>query len=221
MKQNDNEALTHFNSIKVRLNLIILLQMLLLLNWFQFHKGTIKPSFGFMFPKLGRKFQFHKGTIKPGCWTLLWVVRRQFQFHKGTIKPKGEGRQGFPLHPFQFHKGTIKPVSFWIFLECFQWYFNSIKVRLNQPYLLRPSAADTNFNSIKVRLNPEAVEGIILVKLFQFHKGTIKPLWCQHHTAALHTFQFHKGTIKPDFDCKDQFVDYKFQFHKGTIKPCS
>ena len=76
--------------------------------------------------------------------------------------------------------------------------------------------------------------------VFQFHKGTIKPirpilitfilidfnsikvqlslLLLVHH-EALSVFQFHKGTIKPGLTFIFLSVLRLFQFHKGTIKP--
>ena len=55
--------------------------------------------------------------------------------------------------------------------------------------------------------------------LFQFHKGTIKPVGLTHHVDVALEFQFHKGTIKP----RQLYYLFAaiglFQFHKGTIKP--
>ena len=59
------------------------------------------------------------------------------------------------------------------------------------------ATSDNNFNSIKVRLNHKGKDEDRKIMLFQFHKGTIKPLrgLCVLHGA--YEFQFHKGTIKP------------------------
>ena len=57
----------YFNSIKVRLKLILIIFLQLVL-----------------------KFQFHKGTIKTRERNNSAVVRHPFQFHKGTIKTAGE-----------------------------------------------------------------------------------------------------------------------------------
>ena len=35
--------------------------------------------------------------------------------------------------------------------------------------------------------------------LFQFHKGTIKPVYRDASIRSIRVFQFHKGTIKPLF----------------------
>ena len=54
-------------------------------------------------------------------------------------------------------------------------YFNSIKVRL-EPYddLNVPAVRVPNFNSIKVRLEPRMIVQSLFIRLFQFHKGTIR-----------------------------------------------
>ena len=56
-----------------------------------------------------------------------------------------------------------------------------------------PSIGD--FNSIKVRLKHEIDRYLQTVKLFQFHKGTIKTKRVRIRCAR-ELFQFHKGTIK-------------------------
>ena len=55
--------------------------------------------------------------------------------------------------------------------------------------------------------------------MFQFHKGTIKPVRAYLYVHDLQMFQFHKGTIKPDNDAIGAPTEPTFQFHKGTIKP--
>ena len=52
------------------------------------------------------------------------------------------------------------------------------------------------FNSIKVRLEP--LVGLLKVTsaLFQFHKGTIRTLFCKQKSRFALIFQFHKGTIR-------------------------
>ena len=95
------------------------------------------------------------------------------------------------------------------------------------------------FNSIKVRLEPPYLQGGNMNKKFQFHKGAIRTgrgIYIQCHRTS---FQFHKGTIKtvlplfwvvvvyyfnsikvrlkhkPKYQHRTKIV---FQFHKGTIK---
>ena len=111
------------------------------------------------------------------------------------------------IYKFQFHKGTIKPIKRGQSGEVFG-DFNSIKVRLNLCYKLREVLEHFDFNSIKVRLNLcifDVQKG--KSPLFQFHKGTIKPL-CSDSVIALHErFQFHKGTIKPQTSSqRDSYV---------------
>ena len=57
------------------------------------------------------------------------------------------------------------------------------------------------------------------IKLFQFHKGTIKTGKIQAGiNPATSEFQFHKGTIKTNTFVSVQATVRRFQFHKGTIK---
>ena len=77
--------------------------------------------------------------------------------------------------------------------------------------------------------------------VFQFHKGTIKPVFRGRTRYDEKTFQFHKGTIKPFLQILllktllyfnsikvrlnllktslPRVLLFPFQFHKGTIKP--
>ena len=52
--------------------------------------------------------------------------------------------------------------------------FNSIKVRLELGYWLRPIFSISYFNSIKVRLELGGALGVASSLLFQFHKGAIR-----------------------------------------------
>ncbi len=76
-----------------------------------------------------------------------------------------------------------------------------------------------NFNSIKVRLNQKPFHSKGLLLLFQFHKGTIKPISRTRRHREILQFQFHKGTIKPEPSPSLPPPPPEFQFHKGTIKP--
>ena len=56
--------------------------------YFQFHKGTIKPSrFIFVVTSLGT-FNSIKVQLSPATFGILDEFERHFQFHKGTIKPR-------------------------------------------------------------------------------------------------------------------------------------
>ena len=76
---------SHFNSIKVRLELRREQPIAERLQ-FQFHKGTIRT----LDTNNGREnitvFQFHKGTIRTVHPYMASVKSIQFQFHKGTIR---------------------------------------------------------------------------------------------------------------------------------------
>ena len=101
------QALTDFNSIKVRLE----------------QHGTVEGN------ERPARFQFHKGTIRT---LLLHRPRRQqipFQFHKGTIRTRSLRAFRIFRHPFQFHKGTIRTRTRRRNEE-YPSNFNSIKVRL-------------------------------------------------------------------------------------------
>ena len=142
----------HFNSIKVRLNRIddsFMAQIAL----FQFHKGTIKPTQA----SLNRSLVDYFNSIK-------------VRLNQAVIMPPSTSSRAF-----QFHKGTIKPqITIFLFV-----------------FLL------LNFNSIKVRLNRMFAKVGARLSAFQFHKGTIKPSQGAKVDVEWKLFQFHKGTIKP------------------------
>ena len=140
----------YFNSIKVRLELVIgfLIMATLFLN-FNSIKVRLEPFWVFL-PAFLATFQFHKGTIRTECLARLLQVFRHFnsikvrlelikliaqillellfQFHKGTIRTTQKKLER-ALNLFQFHKGTIRTVSA-LAMEVFVSHFNSIKVRL-------------------------------------------------------------------------------------------
>ena len=188
-------TILYFNSIKVRLELDVPPLFPVVLNVFQFHKGTIRTNGRIREDRQILQFQFHKGTIRTEWW-LYWLnafsyfnsikvrlepqgrwtrlTRNSFQFHKGTIRtPKG-GQALTTWVLFQFHKGTIRTVLGLVVLLASLTYFNSIKVRLEQ------------LKSDEVALLTE----------FQFHKGTIRTQRWPDLQGQKNSFQFHKGTIR-------------------------
>ena len=102
---------TYFNSIKVRLELIL--------------SGQIS---------YGAIFQFHKGTIRTTKMLVLTLILLYFNSIKVRLEHNhlAQGYQG--LAAFQFHKGTIrtlvKSLRLLLLLN-----FNSIKVRLERLYV--------------------------------------------------------------------------------------
>ena len=75
-----------FNSIKVRLNLVLLSMVITSSLLFQFHKGTIKPFFQLSIVHRHTHFNSIKVRLNPfNGERIVWGC--QFQFHKGTIKP--------------------------------------------------------------------------------------------------------------------------------------
>ena len=145
----------NFNSIKVRLELVVFTINQNVCFVFQFHKGTIRTIRKSSTTKTELIFQFHKGTIRTVTElgeTLDFV--RNFN----SIKVRLEHRNLFPL------------------LQSF-CHFNSIKVRLEHT-----RAANTILNPIfqfhkgTIRTYTRFVN-TLLSPLFQFHKGTIRTLW--------------------------------------------
>ena len=65
----------NFNSIKVRLELVIV-HLMVKVSLFQFHKGTIRTSKPASEPALRTKFQFHKGTIRTGSLRSYTIALR-------------------------------------------------------------------------------------------------------------------------------------------------
>ena len=97
-----------------------------------------------------------------------------------------------------------------------------------------------SFNSIKVRLERFPLDrDAVGLKLFQFHKGTIRTIVQSFFACSIIGFnsikvrleplspflrkfivgfQFHKGTIRTTFLLYLFSVSSPFQFHKGTIR---
>ena len=61
------------------------------------------------------------------------------------------------------------------FCFCFR-YFNSIKVQLEQFISKSGKVVKKYFNSIKVQLELVALGILMLLRKFQFHKGTIRTI---------------------------------------------
>ena len=57
--------------------------------------------------ELIKTFQFHKGAIRTGCFRASEIAKNLFQFHKGAIRTRE-----------------------YAVIRAQQYYFNSIKVRL-------------------------------------------------------------------------------------------
>ena len=77
------------------------------------------------------------------------------------------------------------------------YYFNSIKVRLEQILQGVTKGLDIYFNSIKVRLEPYFWHKTVPSRNeFQFHKGAIRTSLASLRCSRLLTFQFHKGAIR-------------------------
>ena len=75
----------HFNSIKVRLELIsVLIQLRPPL--FQFHKGAIRTAVHDDWKSQFIGFQFHKGAIRTQQPVTSPLQGQSFQFHKGAIR---------------------------------------------------------------------------------------------------------------------------------------
>ena len=96
---------------------------------------------------------------------------------------------------FQFHKGTIRTIIRFVNYNG-DYYFNSIKVRLELLLLSLFLLLLAYFNSIKVRLEQGSGNDSIGEHLFQFHKGTIRTLSPVGVVLEYNSFQFHKGTIR-------------------------
>ena len=96
-----------------------------------------------------------------------------FQFHKGAIRTSYKMQRWLNGRIFQFHKGAIRTLQINSFITCFS-YFNSIKVRLERAPPHRWRFCCLDFNSIKVRLEQSKRVELLIVLVFQFHKGAIR-----------------------------------------------
>ena len=122
--------LSYFNSIKVRLELIIKVLIYALSLIFQFHKGTIRTKLQNQIQELNANFNSIKVRLEPTSVLVLLNQIHQFQFHKGTIRTQNGRRARSWYRRFQFHKGTIRTFHVLFFFNSDKTYFNSIKVRL-------------------------------------------------------------------------------------------
>ena len=100
------KAHINFNSIKVRLELIVLMAVCLVLNYFNSIKVRLEPSKRFVFAA-DTLFQFHKGAIR--TLRLILVLHRLLNFNSIKVR--------------------LELLLIILFLSWIP-YFNSIKVRL-------------------------------------------------------------------------------------------
>ena len=75
----------NFNSIKVRLKLGVIRDVLAIVQDFNSIKVRLKHTL-YQRQTDWTEFQFHKGTIKTKYSDLCYATLPEFQFHKGTIK---------------------------------------------------------------------------------------------------------------------------------------
>ena len=151
---------SYFNSIKVRLELILQeIRVLPKLNFksikvrlelrylrvtginerFQFHKGAIRTWKEILIAILILLFQFHKGAIRTFVFASVVPMPTNFNSIKVRLERNGLFAQNH-VYLFQFHKGAIRtrlqtPHSWSV------RYFNSIKVRLERPCVWQPHQA--------------------------------------------------------------------------------
>ena len=59
---------------------------------------------------------------------------------------------------------------------------------------------------------------ILLLTLFQFHKGTIKTAYLAKALLVQQNFNSIKVRLKLQSKLESAKIPYAFQFHKGTIK---
>ena len=145
----DSTVRLYFNSIKVRLELLLLLPLLPCLPYFNSIKVRLEQTTQTVVNKQQR-FQFHKGTIRTSYagqpalhnshfnsikvrlelqyffFSIIYLV--DFNSIKVRLEPDGT-TYDYSLRKFQFHKVTIRTIC-----QCANAsrlrYFNSIKVRL-------------------------------------------------------------------------------------------
>ena len=97
-----------FNSIKVRLELMISVSPLLTLRGFNSIKVRLERERNKEKEINDYLFQFHKGTIRTSGSGAEADGYMRFQFHKGTIRTSISQFDSSSTTEFQFHKGTIR-----------------------------------------------------------------------------------------------------------------
>ena len=103
---SERKIFLDFNSIKVRLKLVVGIGIAIFRPDFNSIKVRLKPKIN---PRCysSLTFQFHKGTIKTSIRLVAILAVHHFNSIKVRLKLASSGF----LHPacaFQFHKGTIK-----------------------------------------------------------------------------------------------------------------
>ena len=160
---------------------------------FQFHEGSINTLRLAHQATLLRYFNSMKvrliHTLAP-----IWAAAHQFQFHEGSINTEDSEQRKRPPRPFQFHEGSINTISSFSFLAT-RFNFNSMKVRLIRTTLTKKDLNVLYFNSMKVRLIHLCVKYARIVRIFQFHEGSINTQSSSLGTPCLLPFQFHEGSI--------------------------
>ena len=141
---------SYFNSIKVRLELI--LQEIRVLPKLNFNSIKVRLELRYLrVTGINERFQFHKGAIRTWKEILIAILILLFQFHKGAIRT------------FVFASVVPMPTN-----------FNSIKVRLELRYL-RVTGINERFQFHKGAIRTwKEILIAILILLFQFHKGAIR-----------------------------------------------
>ena len=95
--------------------------------------------------------------------------------------------------------------------------FNSIKVRLRPLSVVYLLSILLHFNSIKVRLRPMSSFSYLIIRLFQFHKGSIKTP--KASIIGLSPANFNSIKVRLRHTIGGQSIStHVFQFHKGSIK---
>ena len=117
----------NFNSIKVRLELWQQQSSSLSISNFNSIKVRLEQG-AYAEPFSHYKFQFHKGTIRTSYGDKWDWLDFHFNSIKVRLEPGFSSEVSF-YHVFQFHKGTIRTNIIRLLLKLLQ-HFNSIKVRL-------------------------------------------------------------------------------------------
>ena len=163
----------HFNSIKVRLELPAASHREGQRTSFQFHKGTIRTGVLLSTGITLLYFNSIKVRLELFPFSKFYLLLIHFNSIKVRLEPGSAEGAGGELWQFQFHKGTIRTPSVANHISSLP-HFNSIKVRLEPIVAITFTSFVVNFNSIKVRLEPLSFSSLHRSCAFQFHKGTIR-----------------------------------------------
>ena len=150
-----HNALSDFNSIKVRLERPLFGLIGIIIPLFQFHKGAIRTCTGCKnAARLHRDFNSIKVRLEQPRG-VCWLPEYAFQFHKGAIRTRTEFAKKLQYVYFNSIKVRLELQLSSVAKSYYEFQFHKGAIRtINKK---QSALSKSDFNSIKVRLEPRNV----------------------------------------------------------------